>query len=231
MEGIKDLWEGLQKARKPIVIYGMGDGCDKILKICEKKGIPIRGIFASDDHVRKKTVHGFPLKSLQEIKAEWGEVIALLAFGAFRKELMDHILFVAKETELYAPEVPLFGGGLFDRAYFCENEEKIETVCSFLSDEASRRVFQNLLDFKLFGTVDSLIEIQSEREEDLKTLVPFRPGDCYLDLGAYDGDTVFCMASGKKKVINLALLYVAVTEAVSKAIENAVLSSKEKNGK
>ncbi|MBQ4049239.1 MAG: P1 family peptidase [Clostridia bacterium] len=47
----------------------------------------------------------------------------------------------------------------------------------------------------------------------------------------YDGDTVFCMASGKKKVINLALLYVAVTEAVSKAIENAVLSSKEKNGK
>ncbi len=42
----------------------------------------------------------------------------------------------------------------------------------------------------------------------------------------YDGDTVFCMASGKKKVVNLALLYVAVTEAVSKAIERAVLSAK-----
>ena len=43
----------------------------------------------------------------------------------------------------------------------------------------------------------------------------------------YDGDTIFCMAAGKKKVLNLALLQVAVTEAVSKAIENAVVSAKK----
>lgn len=43
----------------------------------------------------------------------------------------------------------------------------------------------------------------------------------------YDGDTLFCMASGKKKVLNFVLLCVAVTEAVSRAIENAVLSVKD----
>ena len=103
----RDLWETLKDAEKPIVIYGMGDGCDKILKVCEDKGISVQGIFASDEYVRPKTVHGFPIKSLKETKEELGEVIALLAFGVFRPDLMQQILRIGEEMELYAPEVPL----------------------------------------------------------------------------------------------------------------------------
>lgn len=47
----------------------------------------------------------------------------------------------------------------------------------------------------------------------------------------YDGDTLFVMASGKKKVINFMLLTVAATEAVSKSIVNAIESLKNKPNK
>lgn len=43
----------------------------------------------------------------------------------------------------------------------------------------------------------------------------------------YDGDTMFCMASGKKHVANLAVLECAVVRVTSKAIQNAVNSTLE----
>lgn len=41
----------------------------------------------------------------------------------------------------------------------------------------------------------------------------------------YDGDTMFCLATGKKKVLNIMLLEVGVVEAVMLAIEDAVKKS------
>ena len=37
----KDLWQYLKEAEKPVVMYGMGNGADKILAVCEKKGIEV----------------------------------------------------------------------------------------------------------------------------------------------------------------------------------------------
>jgi len=43
----------------------------------------------------------------------------------------------------------------------------------------------------------------------------------------YDGDTMFCLATGKKKVFNFAFLQSAAVEATSRAITNAVESVKK----
>lgn len=45
----------------------------------------------------------------------------------------------------------------------------------------------------------------------------------------YDGDTLFAMATGKKHVLNFAMLSVGAVKAVSLAIENAVCTTKEQN--
>ena len=36
-----DLWEYLQQSKKSIVMYGMGNGADKILAVCQEYGIEI----------------------------------------------------------------------------------------------------------------------------------------------------------------------------------------------
>ena len=48
-------WEKLQAETRPIFIYGMGDGAEKIMRVFQEKKIPLAGIFASDDFVRCHT--------------------------------------------------------------------------------------------------------------------------------------------------------------------------------
>lgn len=210
------LWDYLKQTEKNIVIYGMGDGCDKILSVCREKGIAVKGIFASDEYVRNKVVHGFPVTSYAKAKETFGDMIVLLAFGVFREDMMERILAMAKETELYAPEVPLFGGGLFDLDYYSAHKAEILQVEEMMADDASRRAFRSLLEYKLTGRILPLVECETDKTEDLLKLVPFSPGDHYVDLGAYDGDTALEWATlhpdygsitavepGKKTVIKL----------------------------
>ncbi len=184
-----DLWDKLKKSKKPIVIYGMGDGCDKILAVAKEKGIKISGIFASDEYVRGQMANGFPVMTYKEAREHFGDMIVLLAFGVFRDDLMEKIKKIAAETELYAPDVPLFGGGLFDRKYYEEHKKDLDAVEKMLGDEKSKKAFRNTILFKLTGDPKYLWEIESDKKEDLLSLVPFEKGDIYLDLGAYDGDT------------------------------------------
>lgn len=44
-----DLWNYLAKAAKPIFLYGMGDGADKVLSVLSSRGIAVQGVFASDE--------------------------------------------------------------------------------------------------------------------------------------------------------------------------------------
>ena len=46
------VWELLRRTEKPIVLYGMGNGADKIIDWCEENGVRVQGVFASDEFVR-----------------------------------------------------------------------------------------------------------------------------------------------------------------------------------
>ncbi len=184
-----DLWEKLRFAEKPIVIYGMGDGCDKILAVAKEKGIEIKGIFASDEYVRGQMANGFPVMTYEKAKETFRDMIVLLAFGVFRSDLMAKIKKIADEVELYAPDVPLFGGGLFDRKYYEDHKENFDAVEKMLSDDFSKKAYRNTILFKLTGDPKYLWEIESDKAKDMVSLIPFQKGDVYLDLGAYDGDT------------------------------------------
>ena len=188
----EDLWESLAKTRKRVVLYGMGNGADKILQACAAKGIEVEDFFASDGFVRGHLFHGRPVRSWSEIKALYGaeNVVVLLSFGTSRPEVLENIYRIAAETELYAPDVPAFGDGIFDRAFFEEHRREIETAYELFTDEESKRIYENVLRFKLTGDLSCLRAAESDREATLTTLV--RPAEIAVaaDLGAYNGDTV-----------------------------------------
>ena len=43
----QDIWHFLKGADLPILIYGMGNGADKIISVFEKYGIEYKDVFAS----------------------------------------------------------------------------------------------------------------------------------------------------------------------------------------
>ena len=63
-----DLWSYLASTEKPIVMYGMGNGADKIVDLCDYYSIKICDIFTSDDFFRNHSFRGFKIKKFSEIK-------------------------------------------------------------------------------------------------------------------------------------------------------------------
>ena len=187
-----DLWERLATTQKRVVLYGMGNGADKILAACAQKGIEVSGVFASDGFVREKCFHGFPVVSWSRMRERYGaeNLVVLLSFGSSRPDVLQTIGRVAAEAELYAPDVPAFGDGLFDRAFFERHRGELEAAFELLSDNESRRIFENVVNFKLSGRISYLLDARSDPREVMERLV--RPTElrASADLGAYNGDTV-----------------------------------------
>ena len=42
-------WEKIKESKKPVVIYGMGNGADKVIDEFNRLEIPVFGVTASDD--------------------------------------------------------------------------------------------------------------------------------------------------------------------------------------
>lgn len=185
-----ELWEYLKTAEKAIVLYGMGNGADKIIAVLEAKGIRYEGVFASDGFVRNKTFHGHKICTLKELEEKYGEMIILLCFGSERPEVIEYIKNIAARHELYAPDVAVTGGGLFDREFLQKNKSRLEKIYSLLTDDISRKTFSNIINFKLSGKIKYLFDCSVTKNEPYQSFLKLSDKEHFLDLGAYNGDTV-----------------------------------------
>ena len=182
-------WEHLKNAEKPIIIYGMGNGADKILDVFESKGIKAAGVMASDDFVRRQSFRGFTVKKLSDLEKEFGELIIVLCFGSSLEEVIGHIYALAKEYELLAPYVPVVGEDIIDDAFIEENEDSIKAAFELLADEDSRAVYKGVINYYYTGRIDYLKAVESEKSEAFNNILKLK-NESFLDLGAYRGDTV-----------------------------------------
>ncbi len=187
---MKDLWTYLKTANKPIVLYGMGNGADKIISVLNRYDIKISGVFASDGFVRKKTFHSFAVTDYKTAKQSFGDMIVLVCFGSALPDVIDNIKRIAAEQELYAPDVPVYGDILFNMEYVLKNKEQLEWVYSRLADDASKKVFECAVMYKLTGKIDYLLDCQTPSQEIYENILKFNDNETYFDLGAYRGDTV-----------------------------------------
>lgn len=186
----RDLWQYLKTAQKPIVLYGMGNGADKIIKVLQENKIAFSGIFASDGFQREKLFHGMRVESYADLKSRFGDMIVLLCFGSARKEVIENVKRISLEQELYAPEVPVIGGGLFNLEYYKEHKKEFDEIYSLLADDKSKQTFLNVIKYKISGKLEYLFECEVDENEPYNSFLPTKTGESFLDLGAYNGDTV-----------------------------------------
>ena len=184
-----DLWTYLKSAKKPIVLYGMGNGADKTVNKLESLGIKIYGVFSSDGFKKNKTFRGMVVTDYKTIKEQFGEIIILVCFGSHLESVIENIKILAKENELYAPDVAVCGEEIFDIDFAKKYSNELKKVYSLLADDISKKVFENTVYFKLTGKIDYLFEIESKRSEVFK-LLNLGKSETFLDLGAFTGDTV-----------------------------------------
>lgn len=184
-----DVWHRLADTRRPVAVWGTGDGADKLFALCRQRGIAVSAVFASDGFVRSRTFRGFPVMSYADVCRAYPDCIVLLAFGTRLPEVMTNVRRVASERELYIPDLPLAGDELFDAVFTVAHRGEIDCARA-LFDGASQKLYDGIISARLHGDITALESAVREPERHDKP-------DVYADIGAYDGDTIAEMfASG-----------------------------------
>ncbi len=190
-----DLWQTLKTASdggRPILLYGMGNGADKILTVCEAYGIPVADFFASDGFVRGHSFHGKVVLSFSRACEKYGaeNMIVLLSFASSRPEVLETIGRVATACEMYIPDVPVCGTELFNAEFYESHLNEIAAARSLFADEESRRVYDGIIQYKLTGRMDILRATESEPTDAYRHILRAESFVTAADLGAYNGDSI-----------------------------------------
>ncbi len=190
-----DLWQYLKTASdggRPILLYGMGNGADKIISVCDAYGIPVADFFASDGFVRGHSFHGKVVLSFTEACERYGaeNMIVLLSFASSRPEVLETIRRVANTCELYIPDVPVCGTDLFNAAFVEAHRDEIDAARALFADGESRRVFDGIIEYKLTGHPDILRATESNPADAYREILRAERFQTAADLGAYNGDSI-----------------------------------------
>lgn len=191
----RDVWEKLRDTDKPIVFYGMGNGADKILSVMERYGAAPADFFASDEFVRGHSFHGKTVLRLSEIREKYRDPLIVIAFASSLPEVTSRMDALDREYEVVVPDVPVAGDTVFTREFYIRHEAEFRQAYSLLADTESRSVYENIIKYKLSGSLSALHAAESKPDEVMKTIVKPESIRVYADFGAYSGDTVRAMLS------------------------------------
>lgn len=182
----KSSWDKIKDSGLPVVIYGMGNGADKVIDEFNRLDIPILGVTASDDFVRGQMFRGFKVKKLSEFE---GEFIIAVAFASSLPDVMKHIYSLCDKFRVLVPCVPVFGDEIFNRDFIEAHEAELNAAYA-LFEEDSKPIFAGCVNFMFGGELGTLKNITSSKDEVFKNIIKLSSDEGYLDLGAYRGDTV-----------------------------------------
>lgn len=189
-----DIWEYLRDCRRPVVLYGTGNGGDKIIARLKEYSVEPKGVFASGGFVRDRYFHGMKVRTYEECKALFPNMTVLMCFGTTRDEVLQNVRKISSECEFFFPDVPVYGDNVFDKSFYLAHKTRLEAVRSILCDEISRDTLDKIIEFKLTGNINCLFACETPEEEAERLIV--LENNCIIgDLGAYTGDTVQKYAS------------------------------------
>lgn len=187
---LTSVWDFFKNTNKPIILYGMGDGADKVIREFDKLNIKPYGVMASDDFVRGQNFHDFTVKKLSCFESELDDFVIALCFASQLPDVMDNIKTIAKKHTLLVPSVPVFGDNIFDREFYNSNIENFDKTYELLADNQSKKVYENIIKFQHTGNIEYLTDCETAKDEVFNNILKLGNSESYLDLGAYRGDTI-----------------------------------------
>lgn len=184
-----DVFSRLARETRPIVVYGMGNGADKLLARFREYGITVADFFASDGFVRGHFFHGKRVLSFAEVRDKYPEFCIVLSFATNREDVLMYLLDLDRRYGMVMPDLPVAGDDTFNAAYYNAHFSDIVRAYDLLADDESRALYSSVLHYKLSGNIRYLSE-HTVSPADCYALFPTEELKTVIDCGAYNGDTV-----------------------------------------
>ena len=239
---IKNNYEVLKN--KKIIIWCRSISALTLYKKLYTCSIDVCGF--TDSYVEKSgdVFAGLPVYTIQEI-ATMNDVAIYIATNnyKFKMEILEETSKL-EQIEVFA-EGTVFGSGLFDiehmKHIIQKSNDKITFIKNMLEDEISKKVYENLLNYRTTNNKELISEIyegsQSQYFPKDGIVMPIE-NEIFVDAGAYDGETTcnFCRwigETGNRKYCKVymmepdPLMFQIMKEYVSlRKIENTVSVNK-----
>lgn len=186
---VTDMWEELKKENRPIMVYGMGNGADKLFERFGQLGISVSEVFASDGFVRGHSFRGYKVRSFSEIKENYPDFVIVLSFASNREDVISMLADIDSRYDMYVPDMPIAAvEEYFDRDFYNAHYGEIADAYDSLADEKSKAIFSSIINYRLSGKMKYLLECYSTRDE-MYSILPHEKIVTAIDAGAYNGDT------------------------------------------
>lgn len=183
-----DVYERIRRDGRPVVMYGTGNGAEKALCQLAARGIAVQDFFASDSFVRGQSFLGRRVLTFSEICRRYRDFIIVLGFGSDRAEVLERFATLDAQYTVYAPDLPIAGETVFDRAFYTKTYYQHTQARARLADAPSRALFDDIIAYRLSGSIRTLLRAPTGHwSED-----PRLPEQItsFADFGAYHGDTI-----------------------------------------
>ncbi len=185
----KSSWDILKETHLPVAVYGTGNGADRVFDEFEKLGISVSTVCASDGFVRKRKFHDFDVKSISQLEEELGDFVIALCFASPIPAVIENIKKISLNHKVIMPSVPVYGDNIFNKDFLEKNLNEIELAYNSFADKKSKDVFESIIRFQITGDLNYCFSCESHKDEAFEIL-NLSKNECFLDLGAYRGDTI-----------------------------------------
>ena len=184
--------EEIQGKKLPILLFGASLRKDAI-ELFEKFNIDIYGFIDNDKEKQGKKLFGLNIFGFKEVLDRYNqnEVVIVIVANAGAQEIEQQINNAGwtqniQKIDLSCIEVEDWNN------YYNENIEKLKKVYNFLEDEYSKKIFSNIVNYRILNDRNLIKEICDIEENQYfdKEIIKIENDETFLDLGAFDGDTV-----------------------------------------
>lgn len=179
----------LQKTKKKVVLYGAGYCGLETLTLMRKHHILVMAV--CDDNREGEFLDNLQIIPIDRIQHSYGIVIFITSgFNKIMKQRLVRLGLIDLYKEI---DFGRYDENKENLAYFREHRQEINTAYALLSDAKSKTIFTNLLNYRVsrkLHFLDGLEEDNQYYPREKMLDFSFAQNHTFLDLGAYDGDSI-----------------------------------------
>lgn len=196
--------------KKPVILFGAAKLGNVFIRFFKKKGTKILALSDNNKQIIGKNVDRIKIINKNKIKNLYGKDIQIVATSIYYSEILKDL----KELGFSRIFNPMYFSTLYPKDFdvliwkndiklFINNKKLINLAYGYLSDNKSRKIFLNIIKFRLLLNKNPLKNIKDfESEYFDKKIINLSNSEVFLDGGAYDGDTIKMIIKESKNRFN-----------------------------
>lgn len=187
----EDVIDELKKEKLPLVMWGSGELADEINQFLKKNQIHISAFYLDDDYfIENMMFDNLAVSRFEDLKRKYNKFNVIVGHSNYEK-----ISLIEKKEEINKVFCMFsVNYGIYKKTSIEEirmNQEEFEENYELFEDEKSKCAYLALLKTRVSGNIKYVLEAyHNEMNFFNNDIFAVKENECFLDIGAYDGDTI-----------------------------------------